>query len=225
MDTWALIPVKSLQDSKRRLARLLPAEQRAALIRGLLLHELNVLSQLPVIDKVLVISSDPTVWRIARQNGVLVEEELESCGLNVAVSRGVAVAAENGASAALILPVDLPFITASDVDLMVSTGLDKISRNQEHAISQGNNGFHSNDERGCVMAICSDREGDGTNAIFINPGREFTFHFGPRSFESHIQEAQERGMVVRVVSAPGLSFDLDNENDWFTYQTSIVCNC
>ena len=93
MDTWALIPVKSLLDSKQRLARLLPAEQRAALIRGLLLHELNLLSQVSAIDKVLVISSDPTVWRIARQNGALVEEELESRGLNVAVTQGMAMAA------------------------------------------------------------------------------------------------------------------------------------
>jgi len=222
MDIWALIPVKSLLDSKRRLARLLPAEQRAALIRGLLLHELNVLRQVSAIDNVLVISSDPTVWRTARQNSALVEEERESRGLNVAVARGVAAATEMGASAVLILPVDLPFITVSDVNLMINTGLGKIRRNLDHAVTPANNGFLSIDQLDSVMAICSDREGEGTNAIFLNSAQEFTFHFGPRSFESHIQEAQERGITARVVSAPGLSFDLDNENDWFTYQTSLV---
>ena len=67
MDIWALIPVKSLKDSKRRLSRLLPAEQRAILIHGLLQHELMVLNEVPAITNVLVISSDADVWRLARQ--------------------------------------------------------------------------------------------------------------------------------------------------------------
>ena len=221
MGIWALIPVKSLLESKRRLSHLLPAEQRAELIGGLLQRELNLLSQVPAIDKVLIISSDPTVWDIARQYGALVEEELVSRGLNAAVARGMAVAAGNGASSALLIPVDLPFITASDVDLMISTGLDKTTWDQKSSRSsdpQRNNGSHISKEYGCVMAICSDEDGDGTNAILINPAQEFSFHFGPGSFQSHIQEAEKRGMTVRIVSTPGLNFDLDNENDWFTYQ-------
>jgi len=225
MDIWALIPVKSLLESKRRLSHLLLPEQRAELIRGLLQRELSVLSQVPTIDKVLIISSDPTVWNVARENGALVEEELESQGLNIAVARGLAAAHRNGVSAALILPVDLPFITASDVELMINAGLEITNWDQKPPrISdlQNNNGTHINKEPGCVMAICSDEDGDGSNAIFINPAREFSFHFGPGSFQSHIQEAKERGMTVRLVSAPGLKFDLDNENDWFTYQTLMV---
>lgn len=225
MDIWALIPVKSLLESKRRLSHLLPAEQRAELIRGLLQRELSVLSQVSAIDNVLVISSDPTVWDIARQYGALVEEERESRGLNTAVARGMAIAAGKGASAALLVPVDLPFIIASDVDLLIKTGLDKTTWDQEpsrSSDSQGNNGLRSSKEYGRVMAICSDEDGDGTNAIFINPAQEFSFHFGPGSFQSHIQEAQKRGLTVRIVSTPGLNFDLDNENDWFTYQTSMV---
>ena len=221
MGIWALIPVKSLLESKRRLSHLLAAEQRAELISGLLQHELNLLSQVPAIDKVLVISSDPTVWDIARQYGALVEEELVSQGLNAAVARGMAVAAGNGASSALLIPVDLPFIAASDVDLMISTGLDKTTwdrKSPRSADSQGNNGSHISKEYGRVMAICSDEDGNGTNAIFINPAQEFSFHFGPGSFHKHVQEAQKRSLTVRIVSAPGLNFDLDNENDWFTYQ-------
>ena len=228
MGIWALIPVKSLLESKRRLSHLLQAEQRAELIGGLLLRELNVLSQVPAIDKVLVISSDPTVWGIARQYGALVEEELDSRGLNAAVARGMAVAAGNSASSALLLPVDLPFITAADVDLMISAGLDKTTWDQESSRgsdSQGNNGSHFSKEYGRVMAICSDEDGDGTNAIFINPAREFSFHFGPGSFQNHIQEAQKRDLTVRIVSAPGLNFDLDNEKDWFTYEPVTSAGC
>ena len=124
MDIWVLIPVKSLLESKRRLSHLLPAEQRAELISDLLRRELSILNQVPDIGEVLVISSDPTVWAIARQHGALVEEEQDARGLNVAVTRGMAVAARNGASAVLILPADLPFITSSDVDMTIKSGLE-----------------------------------------------------------------------------------------------------
>ncbi len=224
MGIWALIPVKSLLDSKRRLSHLLPAEQRAELIRSLLQHELNVLSEVPAISRVLVISSDPSVWDIARQNGALVEEEQASRGLNVAVTQGMKIAARNGAPAVLILPVDLPFITTADVDLMISSGLQQRSWDQKQtgsSASQGNNGTHVNKESGCVMAVCSDDDGSGTNAIFINSAQEFSFHYGPGSFQSHVQEAQNRGLTVHIVSAPGLKFDLDNENDWFMYQNRL----
>ena len=222
MGFWALIPVKSLLDSKRRLSHLLPAEQRADLIRRLLQHELNVLGEVPAISRVLVISSDPTVWDVARQIGALVEEEQASHGLNVAVTQGMVIAARNGASAALILPVDLPFITTADVDLMINSGLDQRSWDQKQpgtSATQGNNGTQVSKESGCAMAICSDEDGSGTNAIFINPVQEFSFHYGPGSFQSHVQEAQNRGLTVHIVSASGLKFDLDNENDWYTYQT------
>jgi 2-phospho-L-lactate guanylyltransferase len=223
MDIWALVPVKSLQESKRRLSHLLPVEQRAELISGLLQRELSILNQVPAIGKVLVISSDPTVWDIARQNGALVEEEPQSLGLNVAVTHGMSVAAQNGASAVLILPVDLPFISTSDVDLMISSGPENTIWDQSSARqsdSQGTNGFHRSHQPACAMVICSDVEGDGTNALFVNPAQEFTFHFGPGSFQNHIQEAEKRGLQVQIISTPGLSFDIDNEGDWFTYQAS-----
>ncbi len=225
MDIWALIPVKSLLDSKRRLAHLLTAEERAELIYDLLQRELSILNASPVIDKVLVVSSDPAVWDLARQYGALVEEEATSCGLNIAVARGLAVAAGNGASAVLILPVDLPFITVADLDLIVNCALDgMIWDQQQHTApgAPGSNGFLFNKGPDGTVVICSDEDGCGTNALFINPAQEFTFHFGPDSFQGHLQEAHMRGLAVHVVSAFGLEFDLDNEHDWFTYQASAV---
>ena len=72
------------------------------------------------------------------------------------------------------------------------------------------------------MVICSDEDGSGTNALFVNPPQEFTFHFGPDSFYKHIQEAEKRGMIVQVISSPGMSFDIDNESDWFVYQAAKI---
>ncbi len=225
MDIWALIPVKSLLDSKRRLSHLLTAGERAQLITDLLQRELGILNASPAIDKVLVVSSDPAVWDLARQYGALVEEEAASCGLNIAVARGLRIAARNGAAAVLILPVDLPFITAADLDLIVkspSHGMIWDQRQTTAPDAPSGNGYSFNNGFDATMVICSDEDGCGTNALFINPAQEFTFHFGPDSFQSHLQEAQKRGLAVRVVSAFGLEFDLDSEQDWFTYQASTV---
>jgi len=223
MDIWTLIPVKSLKDSKRRLAHLLPPEQRAILIHGLLQHELMVLDEVPAITKVLVISSDPAIWRLAQQFGALVEEEPRPQGLNVAIARGMAIAAENGASGALMLPADLPFITASDVAMVINTGLGyKLAPDPFAALSgpEGNGSYQEN-ATDRVMAICTDEDDDGTNALFLKPVSEFPFHFGPGSFQLHIKEARKRGITVCKVSAPGLQFDLDNERDWFAYQRLV----
>lgn len=223
MDIWALIPVKSLKDSKRRLSRLLPAEQRAILIHGLLQHELMVLNEVPAITNVLVISSDPDVWRLARQFDTSVEEEPVPQGLNPAITRGMAVAAKNGASGTLILPVDLPFITASDVTAVINAGLDNTPIPDTRPTDSTPNGQESSQankpER--IMVICTDEDGDGTNALFLRPAADFTFHFGPGSFQLHIGEARKRGITVHTVSTPGLQFDLDNEKDWLAYQQMI----
>ena len=225
MDIWVLIPVKSLYSSKKRLAHLLTADQRAQLIYGLLQQELSVISQIPTISEILLISGDPTVWDLAKQYGALVEEEPHPQGLNAAARRGMAIAAANGASGALLLPVDLPFVTASDVLKMIGAGLGKRSTvldGDDVLLPPADNGSKDSKGSGRLLAISADEEGEGTNALFLDPKMDFTFHYGPGSYQLHIQEAQRRGLTVCTVSTPGLQFDLDNEKDWLIYQASTV---
>ena len=62
----------------------------------------------------------------------------------------MAIAAENGASGALILPVDLPFITASDVTTVVNAGLENEHSSQIRGTTRAppkGNGYHQEKER------------------------------------------------------------------------------
>jgi 2-phospho-L-lactate guanylyltransferase (CobY/MobA/RfbA family) len=225
MDIWVLIPVKSLCRSKNRLAHLLTAEQRAELIYGLLQRELAILSHMPAISEILVISGDPAVWTLARQYGALIEEEPEPHGLNAAARRGTAIAAANDAAGALLLPVDLPFVSASEVTMMIDAGLGKRTVDFQAngaLVSAGGSSIQHSKGDGRLLAISADEDGEGTNALFLDPRMEFTFHYGSGSYRLHIQEAERRGLTVRIVSAPGLQFDLDNEKDWLIYQASAV---
>ena len=210
MDVWAIVPVKSLLESKGRLAHLLSSEERAQLVRGLLHHLLKAVQETPRITRLLVISSDPEVRQIAVAYDALTVEEKPPFGLNSAVSSAYNLAAEGGAGAVLILPADLPFVTTADLDLMIDAGLGSDSGN-------GTDAAAAESERP-VMAICSDRRGDGTNALFMRPCLDFYFHYGPNSLQRHIHEAVEHDYLVRFVNSPALQFDLDTEEDWQTFQ-------
>lgn len=195
---WAIVPVKRLHDSKRRLAHLLSAAERADLIDRFLGHTLTVLHQSAGIDHVLVISGDERALATARFHGAEALWETAVTGLNSAVTQAVKYAKDGGATAVLILPADLPFIQTEDVAIMVES---KTNRSG--------------------MVICSDDRNNGTNALLISPPDNFTFHYGPNSFQHHLQEAQQRGRTAHIVHAPGLAFDLDTEADWRNYHLTV----
>jgi 2-phospho-L-lactate guanylyltransferase len=194
MITWAIIPVKHLRESKRRLAHLLPAEDRAELILSFLDDLLAVLNATPGIDRVLVVTGDPVVSTLAGKYGADVLVELETVGLNAAVSIGVARAIGDGASVVLVLPADLPYVRVEDIQ--------KALRPLDELPSP-------------LIGISSDESGEGTNALLLAPPSHFTFHYGPGSFRAHLAEARNRS--VWFIDAPGLRFDLDTESDWLTY--------
>jgi 2-phospho-L-lactate guanylyltransferase len=204
-ELWAVIPVKPLLESKKRLAHLLPAEQRANLVRELMCHVLAAVQQVPEITRTAVISSDPVVWAVGEALGAAIIQEEPPPDLNTAVARAYAIAVHHDAAGVLILPVDLPYVTAEDISLLIETGL----------------GRPSDEIRG-IMAAAPDKAGEGTNALFLYPPLEFTFRFGPGSLQRHIHEALERKIAVRLVYAPGLQFDLDTAEDLLVFQGAAV---
>lgn len=201
MSVWAIVPVKHLSESKRRLAHVLGPDERAELIYGFLDNLLALLAQSPGIAQALVVTADERVAALARQHGVRLLHEAESRGLNTAVRKGVDMAMVEGATAVLILPADLPFARAVDIEQLLSPLAD---------------------EPGPLAVICGDEALDGTNALLLSPPGDFEFHYGPGSFARHAAEAARRNRVVRIVGAPGLRFDLDTESDWYVYNGYLV---
>jgi 2-phospho-L-lactate guanylyltransferase len=211
MDIWAIIPVKSLQGSKRRLAHMLSAEARAQLIWRFLDNALVVLNQVTAVHTTLVISSDADVLALAQQRGAHVVAEAEPHGLNTAVAEALKFAVARGAEGVLILPADLPFLRVDDVEAMLAVAA---------AATKGGNERES-PPRQPFMAICTDAARNGTNALLLCPPAGFTFHYGPGSFGHHVAEALRCGMLVHEVSAPGLQFDLDTETDWLAFRAKL----
>lgn len=204
-EVWAIVPAKALRESKGRLSHLLSAAEREGLVRDLLRHVLQTIKEAPEVDRTLVISSDPQVWGVAEELGAIVVAETPPPGLNKAVASALDVAAQNGIAGALILPLDLPFVTVADIALMVESALGEPTETGS-----------------AVMAIAPDKDGSGTNALFLRPPFAFDFHYGPSSLQSHLHEALARDVAVRMVYAPGLQFDLDTDEDLLAFQAALA---
>lgn len=214
MTTWAIIPVKPLRYGKSRLSHILTPDERAELTSNMLRRTLKVLNEVADVFRCLVISRDPAALKIGRQFGAYTYGEGDKQDLNVALTRGAHIAAAQEATGVLVIPADLPLITADDVEMMLAGVAPPIAPSRARDYTNGSLGFH----QPRAVTICPDRSEDGTNALYVSPPIGFDFKYGEGSFQRHLREAERLGMEARIVHAPGLKFDLDTEEDLRTYK-------
>ncbi len=114
-----LIPIRSLESAKSRLGGPLDAEERQALVRALAERTIRAALAVTGIWRVLVVSSDDEVLHLA---GTLGADPLRETGvgLNEALDEGCAAAMAGGADSILALPADLPRITATAIEAVLS---------------------------------------------------------------------------------------------------------
>lgn len=189
---WAVIPVKSLSGAKSRMAPALSADGRATLARRLLLGTLDAAQSCPVLGGVVVVSADPEVRRLVAARGLSTYPDPpapDSDPLNAAVALGCRRVAALGATAALVLPIDLPHVSPGVIAEFVRRAGD------------------------AAVGVAPDRAGTGTNALLLRPPLAINPAFGPDSFARHGALARERGALPTTVALPALLFDLDTPND------------
>lgn len=109
--------------------------------------------------------------------------------LNVALAQAHRMLRELGCHEVVVLPADLPQITAVEIDTLVRAG------------------------RAGGFAIAPDAVGTGTNALSLVSTHPFQFQFGPDSQRLHLEEAQRVGLTPQIVRLPGLAFDVDSPSD------------
>jgi 2-phospho-L-lactate guanylyltransferase len=191
MSLWAIVPVKPLRLGKSRLAGVLSAEERAKLNHNLLEHTLQVLTQVPQIQHTLVVSRDPKALALARDYNVRTVREEGSPFLNKALRRATTFAQVYSPEGVLILPADLPLITAEDIQEMLNFS-----------------------EEQPVVAIAPDRRNDGTNALLVCPAMLIEYSYGPGSFARHCDQARRAGAHLEICHNQHLALDLDLPEDF-----------
>lgn len=192
-----LIPLRGLAVGKTRLGLALDAEEREALILGMLVHTLTTLREWPACRQVHVITDDPEVAEVARRAGAQIVAEPVDGDLNAALRAGRHAAVTAGASAILFLPADLPLLSRG--------GLAAVLDAADAALAAGSG-------RPIVVIAPSDAR-SGTNALLLSPVAIIEPEFGEASLEAHIRAAAEAEASLQLVVDPALGFDLDMPDD------------
>jgi 2-phospho-L-lactate guanylyltransferase len=185
-----IVPVKSPQLGKSRLGKVLHAYSRHKLNLGLLKRTLNEAGKLANVADVIVVSKSWEVLEQAVQGGFKSCQEPANCDLNGAIAIGVQAAKKAGAAEVMVLPIDLPWLSAD--------------RLQQVIVEFRNT---------CDVMIITDFAEHGTNLLLWRPIGMSVFQFGEGSAKRHAEAARSLGLRVSVREDSMLSFDLDTPSD------------
>lgn len=185
---WAIVPAKTLEQAKTRLAQVLSPEERRALSLAMLRDVLSALSGAEHLDGVAVVTADAALASVARELGAEVIPE-QTTGQNTALEAGVDYARAQGATEALIVSADLPRLCSATIEQLLAQA--------------------RQNEQSRLVLLAPSHEGTGTNAMLQRPPGVIPFLFGLNSLQQHQRAAAERGVPVELARARELAFDVD----------------
>ena len=181
---WAVVPVKRFDQAKQRLSGVLDSVGRASLAAAMLGDVLEQVSGTAGLASVLVVTSDIEATAIAGSFGAAVLTDPADSGVNDAVAYGVSKLGSLGASAAIIAPSDIPFVTSEELGIVLA------------ALGQT-----------AVVLAPATRDG-GTNILGLSPPDVITPAFGPDSFARHRSLAHAHQPVVIRLEGAGRDIDV-----------------
>ncbi len=185
MTTHAILPVQCWNKGKSRLSTILNADQRRALNIHLFHHVLQVTKAVLPAQTILIVSPSDEVLRRAAALGA---HGLQTqAPLNTALHQAVDLCLQHQAEKLLILSIDLPQLTPADLQILLAAP---------------------------TSCVNPDQQEQGTNALFLNPARNFPFSYGPGSCRKHLANAEHIGLDLQIIKRPSLSKDLDTPEDF-----------
>lgn len=192
MTTTAVIPIKQLVDAKQRLSGVLTSDERTRLFRAMVEDVLVAVEVCPLIDEILIVTSDDDVQELARGFGASVMSEPENPGLIPAVTAAAKRLSEALDSTLVFVPGDVPLITPEDLEVVLD-------------------GFGSSPAAEFTIVPASDL--GGSNCVVCSPPDCIEFGFGEDSFRRHLRLAETRGIAPTVTRLPGIGLDVDTPED------------
>jgi 2-phospho-L-lactate guanylyltransferase len=111
--------------------------------------------------------------------------------MNAAVVNGIQAALDRGARAVVILPGDVPLVSAGDVEALLDAA-GSASR---------------------AVVVGASRDGQGTNALLLRPADVIAPAFGPFSAQRHARAGFAAAARVWVESDLDVALDIDTPRD------------
>jgi 2-phospho-L-lactate guanylyltransferase len=196
MRTLAVLPVKSFDAAKQRLAPALASGSRQALAQAMFADVLASLRRVAELDAVAVVAADPAAEAAARGEDVRVLRDTAQAGQSAAASIGIAYALAEGFERVLLVPGDTPLLDPAEVASLLAAPR--------------------------PVSIVPDRHGTGTNGLVLSPPDAIAPSFGPGSLERHVAAAEAAGVPFAVAEVPTLMLDVDTGDDLSALAAALV---
>jgi 2-phospho-L-lactate guanylyltransferase len=149
---------------------------------------LNAVREARSVEGSIVVSPDEEVLEFARTCGATGITDHDA-KLNDSLELAIKHAIGKGATSILILPSDIPLLTAADVENIISI---------------------ASSPRAAVIAPSED---NGTNALFLQPADVMNLRFGGESFPAHLAEARAADIRPQVYRSTTVATDIDEIED------------
>ncbi|MGB0683227.1 MAG: 2-phospho-L-lactate guanylyltransferase [Magnetovibrionaceae bacterium] len=192
--TCCIVPVKSQERAKSRLAPLLSSNERRMLSSAMLTDVLNRLKAVSGIDYIKVLTRDRIASDIASRMGVDLLPDGPKSDLNQALTRAAVQLEEEKMGTMVIVPADVPGLEPDELDRVLD----------RHNLEAG-------------ISLVPDRRGGGTNLLVASPPTALPFRFGRNSFRAHRHLAAGSNLTCNVALLPGIGLDLDLAHDLEKY--------
>ena len=185
---WALVPLKRLEQAKARLANVLSADERRALMLAMARDVLTALSRSKRLAGILLVSRTTEADALAQAFGTERFAESPSANLSQAlIQASDYLTSQLQAAGAMIVPADVPLITPDEIDAVL----------MEHK----------------QVTVVPDDDNLGTNCLICSPPNCIEYVFDGRSFKPHVNAAFAAGITPTIIPSAGFSLDIDSPDD------------
>ena len=181
MRTAAILPVKSFARAKQRLGASVPDPLRLQLARAMVADVLLALAQTASIERTIIVTREQSVAATAREQGVMVLEDVAESGQSAAAALGVQWALAEGIERVLCVPGDCPALDPEELDALLA-------------------GPRRRSRCAAEVVIVPDRHGSGTNGLLLSPPDAIAPSFGPDSCERHRALARAADVAERAAA-------------------------
>src|SRR5258707_6540345 len=185
-----LLPLKDLNNAKKRLIGVLTPEERLGLAGAMIADTIRAVRGVRCAEKIFVVTNYEPVMQLAEENRWEILREEQQISESHSVDAASRICEQRSVTGLLRLPLDLPLIQSSDIDELLTVEC-----------------------QAPALVIVPSRDGTGTNAMMRTPPTLFPSHFGSGSFAKHLAEAEGAHARVIVRRNERVEMDVDDEAD------------
>ena len=186
---WAIIPINEFSRSFTRLSSVLDLEQRMELAKNLSSRLIQILLTVDEVEKIVLFTCEKN-WPGEMQHSKLVlRKDEDKKPLKQKIDSVADWAYGSGAKKMMYLSIDLPIVEKKDITQIIDS--------HKHGLT-----------------LVQAKKDGGTNALITDLPRKINFQFGADSFRKHLEAAKLEKLKTNIQSTEGLSFDLDDHDDW-----------